>query len=230
MVGGAPEAGADGRSVVVIVGSRGSSCSGVALARDLILTAGHCVVPGADYKLVSYDATRTPTLKDIATIARHPEFNASAAARHRVTADVALLKLAAPLAVATAPLASPTRAAVGDSLTVIGAGVTTPGDGRTGGRARRADLVVTGQPGTLQIRLMDRESKNQRPGLGACTGDSGAPAFRMESGQLAIAGIVSVATGAGNSAGCGGLTIVTPLIRYRDWIVTTARKLDSPVE
>ena len=57
MVGGAsapPDA--IGRAVVLIVGSRGNSCSGVALAPDVVLTAAHCVLPGADYKIVEFDA------------------------------------------------------------------------------------------------------------------------------------------------------------------------------
>src|SRR5882672_3197756 len=82
MVGDAPAAGDAGRAVVLLVGSRGTSCSGVALARDLVLTAGHCVLPGADYKLVEFGAARQPVLKDFATIARHPEFDVNAALRH----------------------------------------------------------------------------------------------------------------------------------------------------
>ena len=45
-----------GRSVAMITGSHGTFCSGVALARDLVLTAGHCVLPGAEYKIVEFDA------------------------------------------------------------------------------------------------------------------------------------------------------------------------------
>ncbi len=54
MVGGAPPA-ADGagRSVVMILGSYGTACTATAIARDLLLTAAHCVQPGADYKLVA---------------------------------------------------------------------------------------------------------------------------------------------------------------------------------
>ena len=44
------------RSLVLIVGSRGNFCTGAALAPDLVLTAAHCVLPGADYKIVEYEA------------------------------------------------------------------------------------------------------------------------------------------------------------------------------
>jgi secreted trypsin-like serine protease len=38
-----------------------------------------------------------------------------------------------------------------------------------------------------------------------------------------IVGVVSWSTGASNTAGCGGLTGVTPLTLYRDWILQTAK-------
>src|SRR6185436_20991625 len=96
LVGGARLAPDDiARAIVLIVGSRGNFCSGVALARDLVLTAAHCVLPGADYKIIEYDAARQPQLRDIARIIAHPKFTAAAATAHRATADVALLKLAA---------------------------------------------------------------------------------------------------------------------------------------
>ena len=38
--------------------------------------------------------------------------------------------------------------------------------------------------------------------------------------------MVGRSTGSDNSAGCGGLTGVTPLLLYRDWIVETARKFN----
>src|ERR671937_2764677 len=79
MVGGAPPAAPDvAKHVVLIVGSRGTSCTGTAIARDLVLTAAHCVLPGADYKLVEFNAARVPTLKDTATVARHPQFDLNA--------------------------------------------------------------------------------------------------------------------------------------------------------
>jgi hypothetical protein len=230
MVGGAPAADAAiTRHVVLIVGSGGTFCSGVAIARDLVLTAAHCTQPGADYKLMELDAAHQPTLRDVAQIARHPQFDLKTLLGHRATADLTLLKLAAPLGekFAPAPLAAPRIVAVGDAFTVAGFGVAVRGDGRSGGTVRAASLIATGQPGTLQIRLYDRDAQGERAGLGACTGDSGAPVFVDQGGRLAVAGVVSWSTGPKLAAGCGGLTGVTPLVRYRDWIVDTARALGS---
>jgi secreted trypsin-like serine protease len=91
-------------------------------------------------------------------------------------------------------------------------------------------LVATGKPGTLQIRLVDPLTRGERAGLGACTGDSGAPAFIDNGGgSPAVIGVVSWSTGPANSEGCGGLTGVTPLTLHRAWIDETARKLGSPL-
>jgi hypothetical protein len=230
MVGGASPAGVSGRPVVIIVSSRGSSCSGVALAGSLVLTAAHCVVPGADYKIVEYDDARKLELKDIASIRRHPGFDASAATRNRATADVALLKTAVTLRNQPAVLGPVGGTVVaGDRMVVAGFGLAIPGDGKTGGVVRAAELVATGQPGTLQIRLMDPATRGERAGLGACTGDSGAPVFRDHDGQSVVIGVVSWSTGPKLSEGCGGLTGVTPLVRYRGWIVDTAKALGFPL-
>lgn len=232
MVGGAPNADpAIARQIALIVGSRGTSCTGAVIARDLVLTAAHCVLPGADYKLVRYDQGR-PVLLDTAQIARHPNFDLKALLGHRATADVALMKLAAPLPAEFAPaaLAQPGRPiAVGDAFMVTGYGVAVRGDGKTGGAIRTAKLVATGQPGSLQLRLVDPVTKGERAGLGACTGDSGAPVFAAADDALAIVGVVSWSTGPRLTAGCGGLTGVTPLARYRDWVLAAARRMGSPI-
>jgi hypothetical protein len=238
MVGGAqPVADGIGRSVVMVLGSYGTACTANAIGRDLLLTAAHCVQPGADYKLVDrdpgHDPSQVPVLKDTARIERDPQFDLKRLFGHLATADVALIKLVDPLP-ARIPLAriggENETVAVGDSLVVVGYGVTVRGDGRTGGTVRAATLVVTGQPGTLQIRLFDPATKGLSAGLGACAGDSGAPAFRDNNGTLSIIGVVSWSTGPNLSGGCGGLTGITPLVRYRAWIIDTARMLGSPLE
>jgi len=132
MVGGAGKPSREiAGAVVVVVGSRGNFCSGVALAGDLVLTAAHCVLPGADYKIVEYGAGQ-PELRDVAQVRAHPDFKLQTLLAHRATADVALIKLAAPLRSAT-PVALAVRdltVAAGDGFTVAGAGVSVRGEGK----------------------------------------------------------------------------------------------------
>ena len=175
---------ATSRAPVMIVGSRGNFCTGTMVARDLVLTAAHCVPAGADYKLVQLDAQRQPKLRDTGRIERHPQFSMQAFLNHRATADVALIKLAAPLPNrAGRRSAEESDVAPGDRFTVTGYGLTERGNGKSGGTLRIAHLVATGKPGNLQIRLMDPATRNERAGLGACTGDFGAPVFQDFGGR-----------------------------------------------
>jgi secreted trypsin-like serine protease len=61
--------------------------------------------------------------------------------------------------------------------------------------------------------------------MGACTGDSGGPVFEDKQTGPAIVGVISWSTGPNMADGCGGLTGVTPLTLYRDWILQTARQM-----
>jgi Trypsin len=165
----------------------------------------------------------------VKTVSIHPAFNMQAMTAHRATADVALLQLEAPpKAKVAAVLGAPQIPIVADSrFTIAGIGVTIRGEGSSGGMIRVAGLVAIGQPGTLQIRLVDPVGQGTRDGLGACTGDSGGPVFEDRQGGPAIVGVISWSTGPNGSTGCGGLTGVTPLTLYRDWIVQTARQWGS---
>jgi hypothetical protein len=224
--GGVPSAEGIGRSVVTIVGSRGNFCSGALIAPKLVLTAAHCVQPGAIYKIVEYGAGRQPQLQDVKSVAIHPSFNMQAMVVHRATADVALLQLeAAPKEKNASTLGVPQVPIVaGGRFTIAGIGVTIRGEGSSGGIIRVAGLVATGRPGSLQIRLVDPVGQGARDGLGACTGDSGGPVFEDRQSGPEIVGVISWSTGSNGAAGCGGLTGVTPLTLYRDWIVQTARQ------
>ncbi|WP_375778165.1 trypsin-like serine protease [Bradyrhizobium sp. ma5] len=224
--GGAPSTDGVARAVVTIVGSRGNFCTGALIAPKVVLTAAHCVQPGADYKIVDYGPDRQPKLQDVKTVAIHPGFRMQAMTNHVATADVAVLQLALPVAgKAPAVLGIPDiPVQVGGRFTIAGVGVTVRGDGKSGGSIRVISLIANGKPGTLQIRLVDPVGHGVREGLGACTGDSGAPVFEDKQGGPVIVGVVSWSTGPNGTAGCGGITGVTPLMLYRDWVMQTARQ------
>ena len=230
IVGGAREMAASGGPIVMILGSRGNDailCTGTALARDLVLTAAHCVAPGTRLQIMPSAGSR---MMPIDAVAQHPRYDAQSYARGRVTADVALIKLATPLPDHIAPvtLAAEGETVVpGDRLLIAGFGMTAPGKDSSTGVAHAATLVVTGRPGGLQIRLVDLATRGKRFGLGACIGDSGGPAFRESDGRLRVLGVISWSTGPADEEGCGGMTGVTPLTLYRSWVLEQAAKLGS---
>jgi secreted trypsin-like serine protease len=225
-----PATGWAARPIVMLIDARGDLCTGTALARDLVLNAAHCVTLPIHYHVRVYQNDAAIAVR---SITRHPRFNMASYAASRATADVALLKLAAPLPdiIVPAGLAAVRRVAVGETLTIAGFGVTRARTADGLGIPRMATLTVTGKPGSLQVRLTDPAAQNQRggqkPGLGGCVGDSGAPAFDG-AGPLVI-GVVSCSSSPNFDDVCGGLTGITPLLNYHRWIVDTAKKLGSPV-
>lgn len=212
------------RPIVMVVDQNGDLCTGTALAHDLVLTAAHCVMRPMRYHVKEFQTGRSIAVR---AIVRHPHFNPQAYVESRATADLALVKLARPLPAVVVPaaLGAARRVKPGETLVIAGFGTTADYTDRGLGIPRMATLAVTGHPGSLQIRLVDNRTRNARAGLGACTGDSGGPAYDGL-GPLVI-GVVSWTTGPGNSAGCGGLTGLTPLLRYRAWIIDTARRLGN---
>jgi hypothetical protein len=229
-----PASGWAARAIVMVIDPHGDLCTGTALTRELVLTAAHCVARRERYEVKAYQTGATVPVRSVAT---HPRFDLESYARSRATADVALVKLSRPLpdVVVPATLAPARRVHVGERLTIAGFGTIADRSPAGLGVPRMARLSVTGKPGSLQIRLVDPATRNARPGLGACTGDSGAPAYDgagpNKSGQRAgqVIGVVSWTTAADNEDGCGGLTGLTPLLSYRQWIVDTARKFNSPL-
>ncbi|MGN6590227.1 MAG: S1 family peptidase [Sphingomicrobium sp.] len=226
VTGGAlPASGLAARAIVMLTDERDDLCTATALAPDLVLTAAHCVAGKLKRAVKVYQTGQTIA---VARVAQHPRFNFASYLASRATADVALVKLAAPLPDIISPvtLAEARRVAAGETLTIAGFGVTKNGTPIGLGIPREAKLTVTGTPGSLQIRLLDPATSNKRPGLGACTGDSGAPAFETDAtGALRVVGVVSWSTAPNDEDGCGGLTGLTPLLLYRDWIVETAKTL-----
>jgi hypothetical protein len=214
------------RPEVMILGTGKNLCSAVAIAPNLLLTAAHCIMPGDTYKRVEIDPEGRPVFKPSAAVMQHPQFNIKSYLAHRVAADVGLVKLKEPMAAPPVPLAGPRqRIAPGESFLVHGYGRSVRDDRNSAATLRAARLIATGQPGALQLRLVDPATGNKRPGLGACDGDSGAPVYQDNAGRVEIVGVVSWSTAANNEAGCGGLTGVTPIELYRGWIVETARKM-----
>src|SRR3954453_13035578 len=107
-----------GRHIVMIVSTRGNLCTGTALARDLVLTAGHCVAPPATYRV--FLPGITPPGLPLKGVAVHPRYNPKDYTSGRVTADVAVLKIdgALPSEILPAAIATPSTVAPCDRFVI----------------------------------------------------------------------------------------------------------------
>src|SRR5262249_57796048 len=81
---------------VQIVSTRGSICSAAVIARDLMLTAGHCVQPKADYA-VALTENGTPRVLPISRVVVHPQYDPKQFETRRPSPDIAIVKIAEPL-------------------------------------------------------------------------------------------------------------------------------------
>ncbi|MFG1464248.1 S1 family peptidase [Xanthobacter sp. DSM 24535] len=221
IVGGEAAAPDIAAHVVLIVSTRGASCTGSVVARDLVLTAAHCVHPAGDYAVALVSESQ-PRLVPALRIVVHPAFNAEQFRTRRPTPDLALMKLAEPLPARFTPVRIATGGlpARGSFFLLAGFGVSAEGTEKTAGKLRTVLLASIGTTGGIMARL------SPQSGLaGGCVGDSGGPAF--QNGE--VAGVIGWATGPNGARGCGGVTGVTLVGLHRDWILSTARALGSPV-
>ncbi|MFG1419590.1 S1 family peptidase [Xanthobacter albus] len=222
MVGGAPAGAGIAAHAAMLVSTRGAACTATVLAPDLLLTAAHCVEPEADYAVAIVD-DGPPKLLPAARVALHPRFNADQFRTRRPTPDLALVKLAEPLPGRFRPAALTDAEGLppkGADFTLAGFGVTAEGATKSAGTLRAVRLPSIGTTGGIMVRLAPPAGT-----AGACTGDSGGPAFQGE----AVAGVIGWATGPGGARGCGGVTGVTLVSLHRDWITATAAALGSPL-
>lgn len=216
------------QSVVAIESSNGELCSGAVIAPDLVLTAAHCVLQRAAYRVVVMDRRfKGRSVRAIAA-AMHPDFVPGTTPRSQPGVDLAIVKLAQPLGSEFLPLDPGAAGAVGsgESVDLAGFGVIAENK-RNSARVLRATRLVslgTMQVGNRVLVVADRNRLAQTTGAGACRGDSGGPLLRGNQ----LVGIVSWSSGALNSrhaTACGGLTAVTPVAEHGQWIAARSADL-----
>jgi hypothetical protein len=234
VTGGRVEQDPDGirRSVVLIESSQGELCSGAVIAPDLVLTAAHCVLQRAAYRVVGVDRRFRKLGTRVVAAALHPSFVAGTTPRTQPGVDLAVLKLASPLGPDFTPL-DPTRSAdLGEGEMVDLAGFGLSAEARRGSarvlRATRLMSLGPLQTANRVVVVADGERLAETTGAGACRGDSGGPIVRGGPGGYQLLGIVSWSSGALRSrtaTACGGLTAVTPVAEHGGWIAARAEDL-----
>ncbi|MCP8937787.1 S1 family peptidase [Alsobacter sp. SYSU M60028] len=214
------------RHAVMVLDDRGGFCTGVVVAPDVVMTAGHCIAGAKAWRIHFRDAAGAPTMLEPSGVALHPGYNGQAVQNRRQSIDLALVRLPAPLPAPFAPVALAASDASGGKLSfagrtlgVGGYGLAAEGEPRTGGRFRLAELGVVEPygPSRILVWLSDPSSK---PGAGACQGDSGGPVFG-DGGE--VVAVTVWAEGVGK-AKCGGLTQALLVAPQRGWIDSVLAK------
>jgi len=228
LVGGAQLAQGDvGQNVVMIRSARGARCTGIMLARDIVLTVAHCTSDATELTVYRSAEAGAESCKAIA-VAVHPQYDPRGYAKSQAAVDLALLKLALPLS-DPAPVVMRDRVPLpGERFLVAGFGDAAAVSSAGLGALQTATLSVIGEPSSLQLRLADPASHDGAvAGLGSCQGDSGGPVFEWSRGRFVLVGVLSWSNGPNMSTGCGGITGVTPIARHRQWIVKTTKRMGS---
>jgi len=219
-------------AAVRVESSRGELCSGAVIAPDLVLTAAHCVTEAAAYRVVAVDRGFRPTAVRATAVATHPAFVPGTTPRTQPGVDLAILRLEAPLGPDFRPLdpRGATTVGPGEAVAIAGFGLSDGRGTRSARTLRQANLLALG---TLQVAnqvmvVVDGERLAERPGAGACRGDSGGPVFRGGgAGGYQLLGIISWSSGAMNAdrSACGGITAVTPVAEHASWIAQRSAEL-----
>jgi secreted trypsin-like serine protease len=210
--------------------SRGELCSGAAIAPELVLTAAHCLMGGGSVSVVSLDPRFRARRHDVVAVLPHPSFVPGTTPRTQPGADLAMLRLAAPLPRDIEPVTLGGGLWQGEAVTMAGFGLSIENNKRTARRLRETRLVNAGNyttQNTVKVAV-DAEARGESPGAGACRGDSGGPVLRGGAHSRDLVGIVSWSSGPLNSrvrSICGGFTAITPVSEHRGWITEAAARL-----
>lgn len=187
-------------------------CTGVLVAPDVVLTAGHCVSDVADvstlrlYSGDGVDGGLVASDVTVATIAIAPHFR-----RHPLgNADVAVLRLTKTLT-GVQPAALSLDLDEDEALLRRGAELTLVGYGEREDRARGLKFAVT----TPVKRHTSHEIVAGGGGRDACQGDSGGPVFGLtDTGGEQLVGLVSRGIG----LGCGDGGYISRLVDHACWL------------
>ncbi len=193
--------------VVMVLGSRGSACSGVIVAQNVVLTAGHCAL-GSPQLAVAYYEGKTPVLKNVVQSSVNPK------------ADIALvLVIDLPSRFSPVELTddNPTH------YTLAGFGLQAARNEVNDGKLHVAevDILPLSTAKTLHLGGANRDKAEMSAYLQVCKGDSGGGVFTFD---MKLAGVISATYNTGVKQGdtwsavCGNTAQAVRIEPQKEWI------------
>ena len=188
--------------LVIQLGGSGASCTATLVGKHTVLTAAHCVYPGANHRFKLGSGTYSTT-----QVVRHPQYTKTS---QGASYDIALMRLQSdpPETPSEVSRKAPFK---GQQLTLIGYGVTSTNAKDSGIKRIAANSVyqVTSTRFTFSGSGGDKGN--------TCSGDSGGPAFATVDGREVHLGVHSMA-----SRPCGSRGINTRTDVFYSWLKTQA--------
>ena len=202
-----------------------SLCTASVVAKDLVVTAAHCVTspkPGQQSEMdliFSSDIHHADAsmIRKVDRVEVPSEWNPSES-QNQDTSDIALVHFSGDLPAGYAPsdlLPFEQTLVRGESVELAGYGITDASANTGAGVLRKTDVTVLNPSYSASEVELD-----QSHGGGACHGDSGGPAYVMKNGHPYLFGITS--RGGGN---CDKDVIYTRIAAYQGWFTRAVAKI-----
>ncbi len=227
VVGGTPVAKGEWPDVVAVMLEDGA-CSGTLIAKDVVLTAGHCIEGARSVVVDTIDYGKPGGERVLVEEAiAYPEWWR--------TYDVGVLRLQRPVTVkprTVAALCTASKALVrGAQVEIVGFGATTEEGWDPNSQLRRAEITITDPTCELDAACQEviaPRGEFAAGGMGrdSCFGDSGGPVFMPTDDGPVLLGVVSrgLATAA---APCGGGGVYVRADRVMAWVRSVTGRIPT---
>ena len=205
-------------TAVMVLGTRGSACSGTVIAPKLVLTAAHCV-DGSKQLAVAWIEAGQPKLVPVTGSARHPEAHTGSA----VSVDLAIVRLAEALPARFQPVSIDGGAEphdLGLPRVLTGYGLAEDGIDASAGQLRMARVSVL--PKLLPRFLRLGAESGAMSAFSICIGDSGG-GVRTPSGTLVA--VIAQRERLGGGKTCGPVAQAVRTAPQIGWIRGAMEKL-----